>query len=1579
MKTATKFFCLLGVLLCYCGMAFAQVADFTADKIAGCDPLVVSFSNKSTGASTYDWDFGDFTSSTLKDPSKVFSGAGTYIVKLTAKNSSGGSSVKTLSITVYPNPTVSYTASPLNACPCSEITFTNTSTPNAPGGYTSVWSFGDGDIDTKNNTTHVYCTPGKYNVALKVTNSYGCVGSRIDTDKIKISEKPVATISASKVNLCKFPDTVYFTASVTKGTPGYSYSWDFGPAGTSTSAAPKVGYGAVGSYPVRLIVTDANGCKDTVDKPNYIRVDSMHSDFKVPAFSCAGEGPIRFDNISTPSPVATTWSSSDGPTGSSLNFQRDFWKGGTFTITMIDNFGPGCLDTMIKTYTVHPKPVPVFSYWPIYPCPAPATIHFKSHSRGADSLYWIFGDGTTSKATNPDHTYLKDSVFTVWLIAKSDKGCLDTFRVRDTTFDYPGGYPGYFYNAKNSPIIVRVFDASLEASSTTKNPCVPDTVNFSARITTKTKLPSARDTSKTPSCELIRGYSRPYWYCSSLPGPDPYPDDFYDSPNPGTMPPYIYPYPIRTYDWDFGDGSLHSTAATPSHIYTAEGRYRIILTVTTDSCTFVDTIYTEAGDKPTANFTISPDTICKGDYIVGTRTYGRGQRYIWEWGDGKVDEDTAITLSHRYTVAGSRWVTLTAVRYGCADTMSKWLVINPPSARFGFKYFCDSPRKVQFLDSSYRANKWEWNFGDGFTSTLKNPIHTYADTGVYKIRLITKNDSFSCVDTSEQTIHLYYPSIDFSMNNGCRGDTSFITWTKPDWVTYYIWSTTAGVNYDTSRKKDYAIFPDTGFYSLKIYVKTNHDCNDSFFKKDLVKIAKPMMRVVATPLISCFPSMITVRDSSTNVQGVKNVSRTWYWGDFTSTTDTAIKATKSYSVAGKYTVRVITTDAWGCKDSTDVSVEQRKPKADFVYNIDTYACRGQKIDFRSVSSGASLTFKWDFGDGGTSTLEKPSHSYTAVGNYTIKLVVTDETGCKDSITKVNYVKLTKPTAAFTMKDSTALCPPLFVSLTNTSTNAIRYAWDFDGAGTSTATNPTAPYIAPGVYTIRLIAFDIHGCPDTAYHKARLAGYDGAITYTPLSGCAPLSVNFTADALAATEFVWDFADGTTKASSGVYTINHVYDKPGSYVPRLVLGDGKGCSTTSKGKDTIKVDGVDATIKMTPACINTPITFTNASTSYFSGISATEWIQEDGSKLLTPSFTKTYTSTGTHTLRLIATNANGCKDTTDLTFTVRDLPLIKALDTVICRGDQASLFATGGVSYQWNPDPSLSCSACDNPVTNSTTPKKYIVRGTDAYGCTNLDTLDLGIKTKTTLIVKKDEEVCAQTPILLMARGAQKYTWSPERFLDSPYISTPLAKADTTITYRIIGTEGSCIPDTAYLRLTVYPLPGADAGQDQKVLAGTEVRLNGKSTYGKTYSWEPAQTVNCRDCAATVARPTVTTIYTLTATSEHGCVDSDSVQIIVFCDQSQLFLPNTFTPNKDGINDYFYPQGQGIGTIKSFVIFNRWGQKVFERQGMQANVQQQGWDGTVGGVAVGPDTYVYTLEATCETGETVFWKGDVTLIK
>ncbi|MFA6150873.1 MAG: PKD domain-containing protein [Chitinophagaceae bacterium] len=1603
MKNSTKKLFLFFALFLSTIAGFAQTADFSMDPATGCNPLVVSFKDKSTGSiASYYWEFGNTITSTLPNPSTTYLAAGTYTVKLTVKSSSGTTSIKTATVIVYPSPTVSYTATPTKACPCDLVTFTNTSVPNAPGAYTSIWSFGDGNTAITNNTTHVYCTPGSYNIALKVTNSAGCVTTKLDTAKIFVNAKPEVDFTATKVSLCRVPDTTYFTSTPTGGKAPYTFSWDFGDGiGSSTASSPRYIYTAVGSYTVRLIITDANGCKDTMTKVGYINVALMNSNFKVPANSCPGTSLIMFENSSTPTPKTTIWGWSDGGTSTGLNPQRYFWKGGTYTITMIDSFGPGCKDTAIKNYIVYPKPKPNFSYTPIYPCPAPATITFNNLSKISDSFLWVFGDGTTSKLKDPVHTYTKDSIYTVWLVAKTSFGCLDTFRVRDTMKDFPLGYPvkrgSTFalptYDSANSPIIIRVHKGDVDIAIDSAGGCLPFVITPVATMCGRSLLPAADD--PVFPCPVPSGYTYPpYWVCGFDGHPtDKYADDFAD--------PYIlatktscgsnpHPYPIKNYYWDFGDG-FTTTVDSPTHTYYTEGSWWVKVTVEThNGCTYKDSVFVTAGNKPLADFTAAPRDICIHDSVYFVNKSSGSTVYVFTFGDGETltTADSTYKFKHRFDHSDTFTTVLVANRLGCLDTMGIDIIVHPPEAREKIKYFCNAPFDVEFTDTSIGATSLLWRFGDGGTSTAKTVKHTYAAEGKYRMWHIVYNSTFNCADSIAYDIDIFLPKPWFYTpdTTKCIGDSITFFDSSRYYFTNWEWYTASYFQRDTpnhfhvkGRPDGGFGYTDTGRYDVMYIGLDIHGCRDTFTRKKYILVSKPQMKVVASPLIACAPSIIDFTDSSSNVYGAFNVSRKWMWGDATSSSDTAaIKAKHGYTTPGTYNVKVITTDNIGCKDSMTISIEARRPVADFVAVLDTFTCLYRLNKFGSRSSGAGLTYKWYFGDGATSTLPDPEHAYSTIGSFDVKLVVTDETGCKDSITKIAFVKTVKPKASFTMSDSVALCPPLFVTFTNTSTGAVRYTWDFD-EGYAAIPSPVAPFIDSGVYIISMVAYDKYGCTDTAYSRVRVLGYDGALKYTPLSGCAPLTVSFEADLVKANVMVWDFADGVTESAVGKLTTSHTYNEPGSYIPRLILGDGMGCSTSSRGLDTIRVDAAVAVVKMTPTCINTPITFTDSSYSYFSAYASSEWIFEDATTASGKTTKRTYSKEGTYTITLITTNTNGCKDTIQKTFTVFGLPVIKAKDTVICLNDQATLSASGGVSYYWNPAPTLSCSDCNNPVTSTKVPVKYIVTGTDERGCTNKDTLDVGIKIKTTLLHTADTEICERDPIQLLASGAHNYYWSPATFLSADNIPNPVATMDSTIIYRVIGTEGSCIPDTAMIKVTVHPLPEVDAGADQKVLAGTEVQLSGNGKYIKDYLWSPAATLSCASCQNPVAKPLTTTIYTLKGTSDFGCSDSDKVQITIFCDQSQLYIPNTFTPNGDGLNDYFYPQGKGVGKIKAFTIFNRWGQKVFEKTAFDANTKEQGWDGTFNGDALSPDTFVYTLEATCDNGEIVFIKGDVTIIK
>jgi gliding motility-associated-like protein len=1567
------------LLLFFCLSAAAQSASFDISKAAGCAPFEVKFTNTSTGRTSttkYSWDFGDFKTSADASPSTTYDYPGTYTVKLTVTYSAGSSSTKTATITVYKNPSPSFTSTPAKGCPCTEVTFTNTSKANE-GTYTSKWSFGDGEFDATNSPKHLYCLPGSYNIGLQVTNTPGCNATRLDTAKVLIHEPPKIAFTANKTMLCRVPDTVLFTSSPSGGKAPYTFFWDFGDSYTSSDPNPKHGYIGSGTFTVKLLIVDANGCRDSMVRKDYISTAMMIPSFTAKAV-CVG-ATSTFTNTSSPTPVATRWIWPDGSESAGTAVAHDFLTGGPQTVIMIDNYGSGCIDTVVRTYTMYPKPKARFSYDKIYPCPAPVTINFTNYSSGADSFLWIFGDRSTSRIKSPAHTYTYDSIFTVFMIAKSSYGCLDTFRVRDTSKPFPQGYPSPYYDSFNSPVIIRIYDAYTSMASDSAGGCMPFVFNPRVWLNTGQALPQAIDST---SCSIPPFYPHiPYKRCPFIPGPDRYDDEhvdpYYDAPIEGN-----YPYPIRRYRWDFGGGDT-SSLPHPTRTYTTEGVHWVRVTVWTDSCSFSDSMSFTCGTYPLANFTVAPAEGCKTDSIVFTNASHNAIGYIWFFGDGDsyATTDSTKVFSHKYKLSDTFSTILTANRYGCLDTMAVRVVIHPPQVAGDIEYSCDTPLAVRFIDGSEKATSVRWLFGDGNSDTARNARHVYATGGDYNAYLIAYNATFGCTDTMYIPVNVYQAKPEFYVPDTtlCLGDSAYLIATEKTYLKNFSWYTNGRKMIDTFSRLKYR-YTDTGTFNILLVCTDTHNCLDSVLRTNYVLVAKPQMNAKATPLISCAPASVVFVDSSTNTKGAFTVNRFWNFGDggkgYSSKRDTA----RGF-VAGNYGVWLTVTDNIGCKDSILLPVESRKPQALFTTSRDTFACVWEDITFNNISTGTKLSYQWDFGDGGTSGDKSPKHAYRTIGTFNIKLIITDDVGCKDSILKLAYIKTIKPSAGFIISDSVILCPPLIPTFKNLSAGAINYFWDFGNGSRSLKENPGTIYNDTGNYKVMLVAKDKWGCTDTAWSKVKVFGYDGAITYDKQSGCAPLEVNFESELINAEVMIWDYADGVTESAIGKLKTTHVYRTPGAYLPRLILGDGKGCSASSRGLDTIWVDGVFPAIDHTPACINTEITFDDISTSLFSKYGSSLWTFDDGTQSTEKQPKRIYTTAGTYRVTLQSTNTNGCSDTISQEIEVFDLPVIKGRDTIICLNDGAKLTAEGGIAYTWAADPTLSCTACDHPIASPRVQTDYIVTGRDGNGCTNVDTLTVGIKTKTTLMLDDMLEICARTPVQLQAKGAYVYAWSPSTYLSDPRIANPIATINEAqkIIYTVIGYEGSCEPDTAQITIVVHPLPEVNAGPDQKILSGSSADLSGSGMYIKDYLWAPSATLSCADCPGPVARPQVTTTYTLYGYTDFGCSDSDKVTIIVFCDNSQLFIPNTFTPNGDGQNDYFYPYGKGVEQVKSLRIFNRWGQLVFEKNNFSINDKNQGWDGTFKGEILNPDTFVYTLEATCENGETVFWKGDITIIR
>jgi gliding motility-associated-like protein len=181
--------------------------------------------------------------------------------------------------------------------------------------------------------------------------------------------------------------------------------------------------------------------------------------------------------------------------------------------------------------------------------------------------------------------------------------------------------------------------------------------------------------------------------------------------------------------------------------------------------------------------------------------------------------------------------------------------------------------------------------------------------------------------------------------------------------------------------------------------------------------------------------------------------------------------------------------------------------------------------------------------------------------------------------------------------------------------------------------------------------------------------------------------------------------------------------------------------------------------------------------------------------------------------------------------------------------------------------------------------------------------------------------------------------------------------------------------------VHPKPTVNAGPDVQSLPGNTVQLNASGSNNiSTWMWQPPDFLSCVQCPSPVSATNRTITYVVQAKTDKNCSASDSVTVEILCNGNQIFIPNSFTPNGDGKNDYFSVLGNGASLIKLFVIYDRWGNKVFERKNISVDDPTAKWDGNYKGYPAPNGSFTYSVQLTCDaTGESFVRSGSVTIIR
>jgi PKD repeat protein len=318
-------------------------ADFNADQVSGCAPLLVNFTDSSTGNPTqWEWNLGNGTTSFLKNPSVTYFNPGQYTIKLVVKNATGADSlIKTQYITVNAIPTVEFEGDPLAGCFPLKVQFNDLSNPGSGIINLWQWDFGDGTIGTDQNPSHTYKNSGNFNVTLQVRNSLGCIKTMVKPSYVKVGAGVTANFSNDSSNNCKPPAIINFKNLSTAGPDILTYKWDFGDGSTSTQANPSHNYTTPGSFTVQLITTSSSGCTNTIIKNKAVQIGSVIASFSGNSSVCAN-APLSLSSTSFPVPKSVLWKFGDGDTSTSVNPVKVFVKPGVYTVTLIYIFRKLC-------------------------------------------------------------------------------------------------------------------------------------------------------------------------------------------------------------------------------------------------------------------------------------------------------------------------------------------------------------------------------------------------------------------------------------------------------------------------------------------------------------------------------------------------------------------------------------------------------------------------------------------------------------------------------------------------------------------------------------------------------------------------------------------------------------------------------------------------------------------------------------------------------------------------------------------------------------------------------------------------------------------------------------------------------------------------------------------------------------------------------------------------------------------------------------------------------------------------------------------------------------------------------------
>jgi len=1594
--------------------------DFSSSLQKVCTPDPTTFTAKATAdggsIANYLWDFGDgYTQGSYEaSVSHAYLTAGEPQVRLSVTDNHGCTSSKTIDnlITVFNGVNADFDADKTFICfQPDPVQMINKSEGEGPLKYS--WDFGDGNLSTQKDPSHVFSKKGSYTVSLAIENPNGCKSSLVKTSYLNVGNFK-SSLDIPDV-ICKNAAFEIKNTSTPKPT-SFSILVDGQKIYTDYYGKYTYTFTTAGEHTIQL-TNQFGDCEETITKKVTIKELLQLKGFIADITQeCTEPITVNFTDTTTGA-VKSEWNLEPyyypvpiQATGKKVSYN---FQAGIRNVTLFVTDANGCQNSIEQPVNLKIPNLYI-------------QTTDNNGNNGCDTLTktfkaitdediisynWDFGDGSFSNEAEPSHTFHFGNINNVvTLTYTTAKGC--TTQAYYTSIQvYPKVKAGFvsefgteicgnskvWFKTGYSQTDYWIIDGKYAGSSNYNS------FNYQFQDTGKHTItqivyePGCRDTlTRVDYIHVTPSFPKITDAINTC-------DD-----DRATI---IFKHASRYTEsgiWDFGDGStapFNKDETAISHHYAASGDYKVVLTNTNGLCTNKDSLF----DVPVILNTNLVLSSYKPDFCQ--------------------EEGLSYSLSN-----------LPQERYS-----------------FGPNYYVHSYQYndgTEFLLGNNTYDFENWIIGPDFNNIFKNVAK-----GKDSIRIVSSVEMFvptppfhiACLDTTNFIpVQLTGAIARFEIVNNvaCFKSPFFFNDISTSTNTTIInrqWNFGDGDTITTSKGGIVShTYSEPGTYYVSLTITDASGCTYTDFISHMVTVNGPKANFVITSLVYHLNTAVQFYNS-TNEFGVGSRKYEWDFGD--GQTSTEFNPVYTFTKPGDYTIRLIAKSlTTGCDDTASKKITIKNFNANFSFTssfVDHIDCSSLLVQF--VNTSVNFThIKWDFGDGFISdNVNTPSHVYEKPGKYIVKLFVTGNNGLSKTYIDSVIVRDEKVNITANLLQT---CTAQSVTLSAVSQNASSYLWDF-GDGTLAQASDTFSvhyYKTPGNYIPKLIAKDPDGCAASVMltNKISIDSLNVSLKTIPKI-CAPKEVQFDLDVTSigsgqgqqSLSYHWDFGTGNKIDTANIETPSFTYQQPGNYIVSVQIKSPAGCVKQTE-TNIVAFQGLGGQINgPSDICVETTAQFTGR--TLIAGQPSWKWIFDDGTVVNEKDPpAKQYNAPGNFMVKLVVDNG-GCIDTVNKLLQVHAKPnvALSLSDTTICEGTSISVIAGGGSFYSWSPVAGLNATNGATVIASPLNNTIYNVAVSDTFGCSSNASLSIKIIHPFSLQLGKEMEVCSGTTARLQASGGVSYQWINNiDGLNNISIPDPVVTPLQSSIYTLVAfAQNQCFADTAQINVTVKPTPVVHLGNDTTICEGQNLILKAyanNATYvwqdgsnaadypakksGRYYVWvdlnncKASDTINItqkeipnfslgKDSAICIGEkyvlaPSLNTnasflwqdgstassfvvmqegIYELTATNECGS-HSDAVTITKgLCN---LLMPNAFTPNNDNLNDVFDVKFPFAVTNFHFVVTNRWGQAVFETTDIH-----KGWDGTFQGLPAPGDIYLWVISFTDINNKSQQQKGTVTLLR